>query len=237
MTRGRVFTEDDRADGVLVAIINETAARRYWPGEDPIGKRFAIGQPRAVRLLPGVAPGDIEWREIVGVVADVRSAGFASEHPAGGVLQLQAVPAVRPVDRRAHRRRSGGVGAGDPSAIAAVNNRAVITRVRTLDDVADQSIADPRLRAELATLFSAVALMLGMLGIYGLMSYTVAQQTREIGIRMALGARRSQLARMILGKALRLAVAGVGLGLVGAYVSRAGSRRCSSASAPPTRSR
>ena len=117
--------------------------------------------------------------------------------------------------------------AGDPAAliqairslVAAVNARAVITRVRTLEDVADQTIADPRFRATIATAFSTLALMLGMLGIYGVMSYTVAQRTREIGIRMALGARRSQVARMIMGKALRLAAIGVGLGLIGAYAA------------------
>ena len=91
--------------------------------------------------------------------------------------------------------------------------------MRTLDEVASQTIADPTLRASLATMFSTVALLLGMLGIYGVMSYTVTQRTREIGIRMALGARRGQVARMVMGKALRLAVTGVGLGLVGAYVT------------------
>ena len=97
----------------------------------------------------------------------------------------------------------------------------MITSVRTLEDVADQSIADPRLRAGLASLFSALALLLGMLGIYGLMSYTVAQQTRELGIRMALGAQRSRLALMIVARSLRLTLVGVGIGLVVAYaVSR-----------------
>ena len=104
------------------------------------------------------------------------------------------------------------------AAIAGVNSRAMITRVRTLEDVADQSIADPRLRAGLASLFSALALMLGMLGIYGLMSYTVARQTRELGIRMALGANPTQLALMIVGKTLRLTLVGIGVGLVLAYV-------------------
>ena len=93
VTRGRVFTEEDRADGQLVAVVNETAARRYWPGEDPIGKRFAVGSSERFGSFRRVRPGEVEWREIVGVVADVRSAGFASERAAGGVLHLQAVPA------------------------------------------------------------------------------------------------------------------------------------------------
>ena len=94
----------------------------------------------------------------------------------------------------------------------------MITNVRTLEDVADESIADPRLRAMLATIFSALALGLGMLGIYGVTSYTVEQRTREIGIRVALGARRRQVATMIMAKGLRLAGIGAGLGIVGAYL-------------------
>jgi putative ABC transport system permease protein len=219
VTRGRVFTEEDRADGHLVAVVNETAARRYWPGEDPVGSRFAVGSSERFGSFRRPPPGGIEWREIVGVVADVRSAGFASSVQPEVFYSYKQFPVYEPslIVRTA----------GDPAAltqairsqVAAVNARAVVTRVRTLDDVADQTIADPRLRATLASAFSTLALMLGMLGIYGVMSYTVAQRTREIGIRMALGARRSQVARMIMGKALRLAAIGVGLGLIGAYAA------------------
>jgi putative ABC transport system permease protein len=219
VTRGRVFTEADRRDGPLVAVVNETAARRYWAGEDPIGKRFAMGSRERFGSFRPVKPGEVEWREIVGVVGDVRSGGFASSVQPEVFYSYKQFPVYEPslIVRTA----------GDPAALAQairsqladVNPRAVVTRVRTLDDVADQTIADPRLRAALATAFSTLALMLGMLGVYGVMSYTVAQRTREIGIRMALGARRSQVARMILGKALRLAAIGVGLGLIGAYAA------------------
>ncbi len=219
VTRGRGFTEADRRDGPLVAVVNETAARRYWPGEDPIGKRFAMGSSERFGSFRAVKPGEVEWREIVGVVGDVRSAGFASSVQPEVFYSYQQFPVYEPslVVRTA----------GDPAAltqairsqVAAINARAVITQVRTLDAVADQTIADPRLRATLATAFSTLALLLGMLGIYGVMSYTVAQRTREIGIRMALGARRSQVARMIMTKALRLAAMGVALGLIGAYVA------------------
>ncbi len=216
--RGRVFTEDDGRDDVLVAVLNETAARRYWPGEDPIGKRFALGSRERFGSFRQVKEGEIEWREIVGIVADVRSAGFATDVQPEVYYNYKQFPLFGPsLIVRA---------AGDPSSIVesvrrevqAVNARAVITRLRTLDDVADESIADPRLRATLVTMFSAVGVMLGMLGIYGLMSYTVAQQTREIGVRMALGATRAHVVHLILGKALRLAAAGITLGLAGAYV-------------------
>ncbi len=222
MIRGRSFTENDRADGRLVAIINQTAARRYWPGEDPIGKRFAVGSRERFGGFRALKPGEaVEWREIVGVVTDVRSSGFATD------VQPEVFYTYRQLalyDPSIVVRTTG-----DPARLVqgvrdvmhAVNDRAVISRVRTLEEIADASIAEPRLRATLASMFSAIALLLGMLGLYGLMSYTVTQQTREIGIRMALGARRGQVAQMVVGKALRLTIAGAVVGLATAY---AGSR-------------
>ena len=222
VTRGRALSEDDRPDGRLVAVVNETAAQRYWPGEDPIGKRFAIGsQERFGFFRAPAGPGAIEWREIVGVVADFRSAGFASEIQPEVYYNYKQFPLYDPSIVVRTSGDPADIMAPVRAAIAAVNGRAMITRVRTLEDVADQSIADPRLRAGLASLFSALALLLGMLGIYSLMSYTVAQQTRELGIRMALGAQRSRLALMIVARSLRLTLVGVGIGLVLAYaVSR-----------------
>jgi predicted permease len=218
LTRGRSLSDNDRADGVLVAVINETAARRHWPGEDPIGKRFAIGSRERFGFFRAPArPGDIEWREIVGVVADFRSAGFASEIQPEIYYNYKQFPLYDPSIVVRTTGNPADVVPSVRAAIAGVNSRAMITRVRTLEDVADQSIADPRLRAGLASLFSALALMLGMLGIYGLMSYTVARQTRELGIRMALGAHPTRLALMIVGKTLRLTLVGIGVGLVLAY--------------------
>jgi predicted permease len=220
ITRGRSFSEDDRADGTLVAIVNETAARRHWPGEDPIGKRFAIGSRERFGFFRAPArPGDIEWREIVGVVADFRSAGFAANIQPEIFYSYKQFPLYDPSIVVRTTGDPAAVVQSVRAAIAGVNDRAMVSRVRTLDDVADESIADPRLRAALASLFSALALMLGMLGIYGLMSYTVAQQTREIGIRMLLGAHRGQLAAMILGRTLRTTLLGIALGLGMAYVA------------------
>jgi putative ABC transport system permease protein len=102
--------------------------------------------------------------------------------------------------------------------IRAVSPDAVIVDVRTLDDLANSSIAEPRLRAGLVSTFSAVALLLGMFGIYGVMTYTVAQRAREIGIRMALGARAADVGWMVLGQALHLTAVGIALGLVAAVV-------------------
>jgi putative ABC transport system permease protein len=218
LTQGRLLSEDDRADGTLVAVINTTAARRYWPGDNPVGKRFAIGSGERFGSFRAVKPGEVEWREIVGVVSDIRSAGFASDVQPEVYYCYKQFPLFGPaiIVRTA----------GEPASlmteirrdIQAGNSRAVITDVRSLESVADESIADPRLRAMLATIFSAFALGLGMLGIYGVTSYTVEQRTREIGIRVALGATRRQVASMIMSKALRLAAIGAGLGVVAAYL-------------------
>ena len=218
LTQGRLLTEDDRADGVLVAVINATAARRYWPGDNPIGKRFALGSRERFGSFRAVKPGEVEWREIVGVVTDIRSGGFAIDVQPEVYYGYKQFPLYDPALVVRTAGEPAPLIADIRREIQAANSQAVITNVRTLEDVADDSIADPRLRAMLATIFSALALGLGMLGIYGVTSYTVEQRTREIGIRVALGARRRQVATMIMAKALRLAGLGAGLGIAGAYL-------------------
>ena len=213
---GRNLAETDMADGNLVALVNETAARRYWPGEDPIGKRFAIGSRERFGSFRQVAPGQVEWREIVGVVSDIRSAGQSAPVEPEVYHCYKQFPIYGPslVVRTQ----------GDPAALAGairreirtVNPSALVTRVRTMDEVATEAIASPRLRAAVAGVFSLVALALGMLGVYGVMSYTVAQRTHEIGIRMALGARAEQVSGMVVARALKLTAAGLALGLAAA---------------------
>ena len=218
LRRGRFFDPTDKADGELVAVINETAARRYWPGQDPIGRRFAIGSLERFGSFRQVKPGEVEWRTIVGVVADVRSRGFAVDVQPEVFYNYKQFPLYDPaLVVRASRDRPSMI-ADIRRTVAAVNPNAVLTRVRTLEDVADESIADERLRATLTTIFSGLALSLGMLGVYGVMTYTVASRTREIGIRMALGARRVEVARLVMGAALRMTLAGLVLGLGAAYV-------------------
>ncbi len=215
LKRGRGFNGSDTAESTLVAILSEAAARRYWPGEDPVGRRFAVGSSDRFGWFR--SPPDQfgpEWREIVGVVGDVRSGGFASE--------------VLPVVYYGHRQASvnGPIilvrTVGDPLSLAAavrteiktLNGRVVVTDVRNMKQVVSGTVSEPRTRASLVGLFAGLALLLGMLGIYGVASHTVSQRTQEIGIRMALGARGPEVARMVIGGALRLSMIGVALGIL-----------------------
>jgi predicted permease len=210
---GRPFAETDHADAKLVAILNETAARRYWPGEDPIGKRLGIGSRERFGSFRQAPPGEVEWREIVGIVSDIRSAGQSvpiepevyycyKQFPIYGpslIVRTDSEPQTLAV---AVRRE-----------IAAVSRNALVTSVRTMDAVAAQAIADPSLRAGVAAGLSLLALALGMLGVYGLMTYSITQRTPEIGIRMALGAREAQVVAMVMRWAIAVTAAGLGLGL------------------------
>jgi putative ABC transport system permease protein len=211
---GRNVSESDVATGRLVALINETAARRYWPGENPIGKSLAIGSLERFGSFRQVKPGEVEWREIVGVVSDVRSAGQSAPVEAEVYHCYRQFPIYGPslVVRTE----------GDPTLLAAairreiqsVNTGALVTRIRTMDQVAAEAVAAPRMRAVVASIFSLVAVALGMLGVYGVMSHTVAQRAQEIGIRMVLGARPSQVSGMVVGRAIRLTAVGLALGFL-----------------------
>jgi predicted permease len=220
LKKGRLFTEGDTGDGKLVAIVNETAARRYWPGADPIGKSLAMGSLERFgyfRVPP--APGQAEWREIVGIVGDVRSSALDVPPQPEIFYSYRQYPWYGPT----MLVRTGG----DPLLLAAairreamaLNSRAVVTDVKTMQQIAADSIAQPRFRAALIGLFAALAMLLGMLGIYGVMSYAATQRTQEIGIRMALGATRSDAAWLVVGQALRTTGIGLVLGIVAALIS------------------
>jgi putative ABC transport system permease protein len=220
LREGRLFTEADSADAKLVAIVNETAARRFWPGENPIGKRFAIGSSERFGSFRRPRAGEeIEWREIVGIVSDIRSAAFDSQVEPEVYYNYRQFPIYDPKLLVQAETDPLALAPAVRAEIKAVNGRAVVSGVRTMEHVAAESIAQPRLRALLVGLFSAVALALAAIGIYGVMSYTVAQRAHEIGIRKALGARDAQVSRMILGNALWLAGTGIAAGLLGAFAA------------------
>jgi len=203
-----------------VAIVNETAARSLWSGADPIGRRIGMGSAQHFEYFRNPPPpGQPEWREVVGVVADIRSSALdLPPHPEvfysyrqfswySPTLLLRTVG--DPLSLAAATRREA----------MALNTHAVVTGVNTLEQIAAGSIDQHRFRALVTGLFGVLAILLGMLGIYGVISYAAAQRTREIGIRMALGATPADAAWLVAGQAMRTTAIGLALGTAVALIA------------------
>jgi len=209
LLQGRDFVEADTADTPRVALINSQLAARFYPGQNPVGKRFIFGRPS----------GNSSKRltTIVGVVSDTRLYGIAN--PA----RLEVYVPLR-------QFASGGMGllvksAADPAAltsairatVASIDRDQPIYRIATVDQLIAGSVSTRRITVVLLGLFSTLALILAAVGIYGVISYSVAQRTREIGIRVALGAQREDVLRLILAQGAKIALAGVVLGAAASF--------------------
>jgi putative ABC transport system permease protein len=206
LLRGRDFDERDRVDSPLVVLVNDSAARQFWPGENPVGKRLKFGDTKGA------------WRTVVGLVGDVLHKGLDAPH----TLQVY-LPQPQFTDSGVILVvRSGR----DPASlvsvvrgeIAAVNPQVPVSPVATMEEIVSASVANQRFAALLFVLFGAVALLLAACGIYGVISYGIAQRTHEIGIRMALGAHPREILGLILTQGTKLTMLGVAIGVAASLV-------------------
>jgi predicted permease len=211
--RGRLFNDQDIEGTPEVAVINQAAARTYWPNQDPLGKRV-----RLRRDTRGLSTAPPAWTTIIGVIADARTESLADA----------AIPLIY---RSVYQRTSKEVtiflrGRLDPSTIPArvreqvhsINATLPVFHAQTLDDVLSASLSVRRFSMEMVAFFAATALLLAGLGIYGTISHVVNEQKREIAIRLALGAQRGNILKMVLRRGLTMAAAGAGIGVAGALI-------------------
>jgi predicted permease len=217
--RGRDFTDQDTASSTPVALINEALAKQYWPKQNPVGQQIVIGH--------GVGPEFEEpARLIIGVVGDTHEGGLEREPGRMMIVpQAQVTDGMTALNARILPMRWAVRTRGDPrQAIAAVTEQLrvasggfAVTQVRTMDEMVSTSTARQSFNMLLLTIFGGIALVLAAIGIYGLMAYSVAQRTQEMGIRMALGADRAAIRKLVVLHGMRLAVAGVVLGIGAAF--------------------
>ena len=206
LRRGRLFDDRDREDAPAVAVINAAMARAYWPGGDPLGKRIKLSR-RAT-----------EWTTIVGIVADARTETLED----AGVPQVYADIYQKGAKHLAIFLRGNLDAAGIPDRVREIvqslDPTLPVFGAQMLDETVSASLAARRFSMVMVALFALTALLLAALGIYGVMSYMVTERTHEIGIRLALGAGRGDVLRMVLRQGLRIAVAGSAVGLAGGLI-------------------
>lgn len=200
---GREFTAADNAQAPKVVIVNEAFAKRFWPNQNPVGKNIIVGR--------GPQPS-----EVVGVAADVKNKGLAQDTQVQLYLPFQQLPwgNMNLLVRTGPEPHS--MASTIRAQVAAVDADQPVTSIQTVEELMDTSRAQPRFTMLLFGAFSATALVLCVIGIYGVLAYTVAQRRQELGIRLALGAERSDILRLVIRQGLTLAIIGIAIGLIAA---------------------
>jgi putative ABC transport system permease protein len=209
LVRGRLLSEADTESAPLVVLVSETAAELWWPNQDPIGRRVR---------LPGLDEGPQPWRTVVGVVNDVKQAGLDAPHTmqiylphaqySNDFLTLVVRTKSDPLDLIGQVRQQ----------ILKVDPDQAASEIASMDQVLSDSVAAQRFSAALLGTLAALGLLLASVGVYGVLSYGVSQKTREIGIRMALGALQADVLSLVVGHGLKLVLTGVGAGVVAALL-------------------
>jgi putative ABC transport system permease protein len=212
LVSGRWIEDSDRDGAPAVAVVNSAFAKTYFPNQSPLGQHIQLG---------ATPDPSVPWMEVVGVVAEVKQA-LASESAAEMYVPYRQADQVLPVGAMSIVMRTTGDPLAQANSLRAVAQRIdpnqPITGIRTMEENVAQSISEPRFRTTLLAAFAGVALVLAAIGIFGVMAYSVTQRTREMGVRMALGASRGGVLRLVLAHGVRLTLLGVGIGVTASFL-------------------